>query len=321
MGLLGKNKKQNKPVFQEPVISNKAYKGGPVKDGKWQWAYMGLALSVFCALVLQCFYGVFRTNAEKSLSSPIENGDNISWLYQNCYLLYRDLYNAQYKEQLSYKALYLEIEEEKRWILEEERLREYQNYLREQEEREETLDGGERAQAGEGAEAVGGTDGAETGRTADLTYSDCESMLNELGHLDEYFQKMDEHFRSLNSNYDYIIQDNITGKYITNMSSSDRNRKIDEQYFLLSFHFDSVGNVTIGDTICGMDESQIRKYANEVIRNDTMEGLTVKFREFGRLKTPVDCTVTFAISRDAWTKRGLGDDFGKWGGVFRGKWL
>lgn len=288
MGLFIKGRKRKEVVVQEAVEAKKTN-----QNGKWLWVFTGIALSALCAIILQAFYGLFRTNAEKSMSSLIENAENISWLYQNCYLLYRDLYNAQNNTQYDYTNLYLEMEEERQWLLNQEQLQRYMDDLSAAEE------------AAEGSEGV---------PAGEIGYSDCEKMESELNYLREYFGNMDEYFRELNGVYDYIIRDNITGKYITNMSSEDRNRGISEQYFLLSFQFDSVGNVTIGDTICGMDENLIRKYANEVIREDILYNQTAVLRQFGKVKLPVDCTVTYAISRDAWTKRGVGDDFDTWGG-------
>ncbi|MCI8528708.1 MAG: HAMP domain-containing histidine kinase [Lachnospiraceae bacterium] len=317
MGLFNRKKKKKETMYQEPVVPQKAYKkvleekklesklsnielipakaGRRYKDEKWRWAFMGLILSAVCAIVLQGFYGVFRSNAEKSMSSPIENAENISWLYQNCYLLYRDLYNTQYNEQLGYMDLYLEVTEEQQWLLDEEQIDIYMDSLIDVEENEEAAEYEEITQG-------------------DLTYSQCGSIQEELEILNKYFQSMDNYFRNLNSNYDYIIRDNNTGKYITNMSTSDLDRGMDEQYFLLSFCFDNAGNVTIEDQICGMDENQIRKYANEVIREDILENMIAEIKRFGRVKRPVNCTVTYAISRDAWTKRGVGDDFGTRGG-------
>lgn len=288
MGLVIKRRKPKEVVVQEPVGAKKTH-----QNGKWFWALAGLALSALCAIILQGFYGVFRANAEKSMSSPIENADNISWLYQNCYLLYRDLYNAQNNVQYDYANLYLEMEEERQWLLDQEQLEEYMDNLSMVEEEPE---------------------GNEEMLTGEISYADCSKINAELNYLREYFEKMNEYFRNLNGMYDYIIRDNITGKYITNMSTADRNRGISEQYFLLSFQFDSAGNVTVGDNICGLDENQIRKYANEVIREDVLFQHTAVLRQFGQVKMPVDCTVTYAISRDAWTKGDVGNDFDTWGG-------
>ncbi len=337
MGWFGKKKRQKEAGLQEPLASKMVYQGRKnekrEKSAKWKWAYMGLALCAVCAVILQNFYGVFRTNAEKNMSNPIENTGNIFWLYQNCYLLYRDLYNAQHNEQISYMDLYLEADEDKQWLLDTNKLNEYRSALEEAEEHEarEQLEGFETGVYAEEADTGAGVDGIAAGtrpddsgidaagpeRIGEITYSDCEILESELSYLQQYFREMEDYFRNLNSNYDYFIQDNTTGKYVTNMSTADRNRGNSELYFRLSFSFDSSGNVTIGDTICGMDITQIRKYANEAIRNDMLEDLTGKIREYASLKTPVDCTVTYVISREAWTKKGVGDDssdFGTWGG-------
>ena len=59
------------------------------------WIYRGALISLAFAAVFSSFYGIFRSRAEKYEETPIETADNIAWLYQNCYLLYHDLRNAQ----------------------------------------------------------------------------------------------------------------------------------------------------------------------------------------------------------------------------------
>ena len=62
---------------------------------------------------------------------------------------------------------------------------------------------------------------------------------------------LEENFRILNNIYDYVIWDDVTGNYVTNMSSEEAERILSNnetynRYFLLTFHFDSAGNVTLG---------------------------------------------------------------------------
>lgn len=58
------------------------------------WIGRGILVSAVIALIMFCMYDFFRDRAEEYKSSPIEEYNNITWLYQNCYLLYKDLYNA-----------------------------------------------------------------------------------------------------------------------------------------------------------------------------------------------------------------------------------
>ena len=173
MGWFGKKKRQKEAGLQEPVASKMVYQGRKnekrEKSAKWKWAYMGLALCAVCAVILQNFYGVFRTNAEKNMSNPIENTGNISWLYQNCYLLYRDLYNAQHNEQISYMDLYLEADEDKQWLLDTNKLNEYRSALEEAEEHEarEQLEGFETGVYAEEADTGAGVDGIAAGTRPD----------------------------------------------------------------------------------------------------------------------------------------------------------
>jgi len=314
MGLFRKKKMRKEAVLLKPAVAENVYREKKSAfaeadrrnpyDGK-QWIFCGLAISLACAIVVSCLYGVFRANAEKNMSSPIENADNISWLYQNCYLLYRDLYNAQNKEQLNYFELFLETPEEHQWLLDPNKVRSYQGLLEEGEENQ------TEASSVEVSEGVGEEERVNE-RT--VTYEEITKVSKVLENLERYFQKLEEYFRNLNNSYDYMIQDNLTGKYITNMSTNDINRGAASQYFLLQFTFDGAGNVTIGDTICGVDETQIRKFANEALRENAVFDSVDGVSRLLRVKTPVNCTVTFAISREVWAKVSGGADFGTWGG-------
>ncbi len=291
MGLFGKKKKKKEEMLlHENAVSKKTGMG---RYQGMQWAVQGGLICFVCAVFFSCFYSFFRTNAEKNMSSPIEDVNNISWLYQSCYLLYRDLYNSRSEETLNYTDLYLNLDEEYQWLLDEERLNRYMNELMMMEENGET-------EAGEEQKS--------------LTYEECRSLLRELESVTGYFQQLENFFTVLNSSYDYIIRDHNTGKYLTNMSASDIERGSEAQYFLLSFVFDSTGNVTIGDAICGMNENRVRKFANEAVREDTAQSLASVINKYGRMMTPVDCTVIFAVSKDTWEKMGGGYDSDTWGG-------
>ena len=93
------------------------------------WIFRGIVVSLIFSVVFSCFYGVFRSRAEQYEESPLEEGDHIAWLCQNCYLLYRDLCNAQSEGMLGYSDIYLEPKEGYQWILDDERMWEYRNLL------------------------------------------------------------------------------------------------------------------------------------------------------------------------------------------------
>lgn len=331
MGLFKKKKKE--VVWQElpPFREEKHREKGRFRRLRREkpWIFRGAAVSIACAMIFTGFYGVFRARAEKYQDGPMEDTYNIAWLYQSCYMLYRDLCNAKGEENADYKDIYLEMKEGYEWLLDDQKLSEYRNllslmpeslgtggyadqgemspdWLREAVSRgvltEETLKGYEDM----GLLSEGWQEMLEEGGSRyDLTEYDCDHFVNELAMLQSFFLSLENTFRDLNVSYDYIIEDHSTGKYVTNMSEEDRRREPEQQYFLLSFRFDSAGNVALGDTICGRDVSQIRKSANEVTRDN--QNLTMLMREqleffprYGKLRQPMDCTVTFAVSKEAW---------------------
>ncbi len=325
MGLFKKKKEsalQELPSFGEDNHSRKE-KG---RFRRWYrekpWIFRGLAVSMAFAVVFSGFYGIFSARAEKYQDSPMEGTENISWLYQSSYLLYRDLYNARGEQNAEYTDIYLEMKEGYRWLLDDEKRARYGNILSILEESVEgeeilsleTLDRDWMAEAAETGlltkellEAYGEEGILEDDNFYDLSREECAELENELGVLNSFFQTLENSFRDLNVSYDYMIKDHASGKYVTNMSAEDMEREPESQYFQVSFVFDGAGNVMLGDTICGKDISGIRKAANEVIRDslnvgrigDSMEVLS----KYGTIKPPVDCTVTFAVSKAAWETR------------------
>ncbi len=132
MGLFKKKKEsalQELPSFGEDNHSRKEkgcfrrwYREKP-------WIFRGLAVSMAFAVVFSGFYGIFSARAEKYQDSPMEGTENISWLYQSSYLLYRDLYNARGEQNAEYTDIYLEMKEGYRWLLDDEKRARYGNIL------------------------------------------------------------------------------------------------------------------------------------------------------------------------------------------------
>lgn len=302
------------------------------KAGKY-WFFRGIAVCLACAVIYSSFYGVFRTRAGKYEESPLETTENIAWLFQNSYLLYRDLYNAKQGETLDYAEIYLKPEEGYQWILDSEKLDGYIALL------EALMNGsglgedsgdttaGEEAMDREWLEEAARQESLDQNLLEEyieegildsnwqeeylddsgvynLTWSECVSLRDRLEAMQKYFGSLEENFRSLNSCYGYIIEDHATGQFVTNMSQDARNRGYEDQYFLLSFIFDSSGNVSIGEDICGKNEGQVRKYGNEAARVSSLKALLadteISFGKYGKVCQPVDCTVTYAVSRDEW---------------------
>lgn len=335
MGLFKKKKKneiklQELPPFQEDTHRKKG--GFKRLRREKPWLFRGVMVSLACAIFFSSFYGVFYSRAEAYQDSPIESADNIAWLFQSCYLLYRDLYNVKEEKNAGYTDLYLEMKEGYEWLLDEKKLSEYREFLyllTETAEGEEYSSGEkmgesivEEALAGELQEGLreyienGILDedwldwlvsAGEGSRLYDISQSECDALQSELSALNEFFLSLETGFRELNVSYDYLIEDSISGKCVTNMSEEDRNREAHQQYFQISFLFDSAGNVSIGDSICGRDVSQLRKAANEAVRENlqmTQPGNNLEtLYKFGSFRMPTDCTVTFSVSKAAWESR------------------
>ena len=131
MGLF--KKKKEEVVWQEmpPFREEKHRKKGRFRRLRKErpWIFRGVAVSIVCAMIFSGFYGIFSARAEKYQDSPIEDTDNIAWLYQSCYLLYRDLYNVKGEESADYRDIYLEMKEGYQWLLDDQKRTEYRQLL------------------------------------------------------------------------------------------------------------------------------------------------------------------------------------------------
>lgn len=241
------------------------------------WILWGIAVCLTASVLFSCFYKTFRTNAEASATPEINQYQNMEWLLQNAYLLYVDLLNAQNGTFLDYSDAYLKPDEGYEWLLE-----------------EGSYEGGDYEYTGYDA---------LSGVYANLSETVYEEIRAEVASLEEYFSVIDSSFYALNSNYDYIIRDDKTGKYVGNISNDDYNSIYENPYFLLSFSFDSAGHISVEDVVFDEDEREIRRLANETIRNNmvrsTIEQLMKTFSQYGCVTMPVDCTVIFAISKES----------------------
>lgn len=252
--------------------------GGHGKNGSWiRW---GILVSAVLALFLFCTYGFFRDRAEESASSPLEEYGNIAWLYQNCYMLYRDLYNAQTGEQKNYKELYIQPKEKYEWILEADA---WDESIESFEERFESVE-----------------------NTSDVEQVDYYTLKEGVQGIENFFGELESNYSALNNNFGYVIRDNETGFYLTNMSEEDLNRSLESQFFQVGFTFNEYGSVTVADEVAGRDTARIRKYANEAVRSIALDDFLGNmnnpeiFSRYGSLRGPANCTVMFRISERDW---------------------
>ena len=252
-----------------------------------KWLIVGLIVSLAASGIFTACYGIFERRAESRrneqyIADPLETSNTITYLYQNCYLLYRDLYNKEHQTSLSYGELYMQSTEGNEW-------------LNDDQKRAEMADGD----------------------TEDLTIPEGEDPEDYVAqgsfavqtreYLEEHFNTLESSFSQLNNLYDYRIRDTKTGEILSNLADTDI--VAEDQSFYLTFIFDAYGNdATLGNTVIGSDTTTLRKTAAEVIRNcgltrmvDANMGNVIDagHNTMFRLEMPKNCEITFCISRQA----------------------
>ena len=252
-----------------------------------KWLIIGLIVSLAASGIFTACYGIFERRAESRrneqyIADPLETSNTITYLYQNCYLLYRDLYNKEHQTSLSYGELYMQPTEGNEW-------------LNDDQKRAEMADGD----------------------TEDLTIPEGEDPEDYVAqgsfavqtreYLEEHFNTLESSFSQLNNLYDYRIRDTKTGEILSNLADTDI--VAEDQSFYLTFVFDAYGNdATLGNTVIGSDTTTLRKTAAEVIRNcgltrmvDANMGNVIDagHNTMFRLEMPKNCEITFCISRQA----------------------
>lgn len=245
------------------------------------WVRWGVILCLVGAVVFTCFYDSFHANAKKWNGNLLERTDMISWLYQNTYLLYKDLYNIQHETQLDYREIYLNPQEGYEWLLDEEEL----------------------SRRSDGIDETAGEEWMNREDDGESTLEEeAGAILREIRNLQGYFNNLEGNFRTLNGIFDYIIRDDVTGRYVTNMAEEEAMQLLESgrgSFFLLTFRFDSAGNVSMGE-VCGENPDHLRKIANEITRENKLSSLVRSgmtcFKTYGNVGGPADCTVIYAAS-------------------------
>ena len=199
------------------------------------WLYRGILVCLAAALIYTALYGLFRSRVERMTQKSLDTVENVGWLYQNTYVLYRELYNRENQIQTDYLDLY--VTQNDRWL---------------------------------------------------------DIYTNEM--LSDAFENMEGNFAVLNDAYGYIIRSSKTDCYVTNMSERELANLSDNSYFLLSFVFDSAGYMSVGEDIRGKDTAALRKAAMRAPK----ESLHLETDAEIVLMSPVDCTVTYAVSKEDW---------------------
>lgn len=254
------------------------------------WLIYGLILSLLASGIFTACYGIFERRAEnmktvQNIVNPTETTNSVTYLYQNCYLLYRDLYNKVNQTSLGYGELYMQPTEGNEWLNNEQTVS--------------TVAGG---YAGDLDEIL-----PESVENTDEYQSLAVDAAQTRQYLEAHFNALESNFSQLNSMYDYVIRDTVTGETVSNLPDTQINA--DAQSFLLTFVFDENGNdATLGNTVEGSDTMALRKTASEVIRNcgltrmvDTNVNSEVSsgHNPLFRLEMPRNCEITFCISKQA----------------------
>lgn len=242
------------------------------------WVRWGLLISFLCALGFSALYGMFRADAAAQWNLPLETEDNAGWLYQNTFVLYRDLYNRQNQVQKDYREIYLEPDEGYEWLMDESRLARY-------------------AEDAEIYEIAEDEENLSVVYSDDIDYIGAEMVL-----MDHLFQGLEEDFGVLDGFYNYCIQDNNTGYYVTNMTEEELAEQGKDDVFRLRFVFDSAGNVAVNDIAYSKgDMVTLRRVVNQAVKNtQRLDMALVSFDKYGTIKGPRDCTVTYSISEAKW---------------------
>lgn len=238
-----------------------------------KWLVWGLCISLLMSVLYTCCYKGFKEEAESNIQNPLETDESMNILYQNCYVLYRDLYNSQNEEALDFVELYLRPQENA-----DANLLELVRYF----------------------DSHGYVDNNDASLTVDAFYE----LSEVIERLRITFTELERKFGSLNAAFDYVAEDTKTKKVITNLTDTDIN--MEEQAFYVSFLFDENGNVSVDGDIKSSNVTKARKNAYEAIRNYSIFELVGRqedaylYEEYADLKMPVNCRITFAITNEDW---------------------
>ncbi|MBO5337884.1 MAG: HAMP domain-containing histidine kinase [Lachnospiraceae bacterium] len=256
------------------------------KREKHKWIVAGICVSMVMAIVFTSFYGVFENAARKNLNSPLESEEQLAYLFNNTYVLYRDLYNKKNQTNADYADIYLKPKEGYEWLLE-----------------DATLELPEDEFFAKFSDRDFSVNSEDVEITEDM-WEFYEGYHATMEYVNHRFLALESEFTNLNSIYDYLIEDTSTLEIVTNLTIPNVN--FEEQFLYISFVFDENGNVSLDSNIKGNDITKLRKNANEVMRNlalqNMMESREIISGGYLEIVMPKDCKVTFCISNTDWKK-------------------
>lgn len=242
------------------------------------WIWMGIVAALFLACIFVSCYRLFESRAKAYLVNPVESHENISDLFDNNEVLYHNLYNVLNNTDISYSELYFSLKDD---------LKSYS---------------GENNVSYEGTDETESYSGNMSETTDDEEAYREERLQYAIAEINNYYNNLETDFTEINSDYDYFIRDNATGAYLTNTAQSS-GLNFDTSYFYLTFQYDKNGNVTIGEKLSSENADQVRKTATEAARVKTKKFDIDSYEKLDiRKNSPVDCTITYAISNETWKK-------------------
>ena len=230
------------------------------------WILSGIAVCLAAALLFTSLYDSFHSRVEEQQEELFQSENMVALLFQDTYVLYRDLYNRIQGTQADYRELYLS---------------ESVNAVFETIEKEQ-----DSAYYGTGPtlNEDGDIDGRYDYDTYHWLYENYKWMMQEITSGSDRVGRL----------FDYVIRDNNSEAYVTNMSEEELNGLGQgNDYFAVTFVFDSAGNAYVGEYVKGRDTDALRRTANQVCKNT----LLLRCDMSSVMSGPSDCTVTYVISQ------------------------
>lgn len=78
------------------------------RTGKNRWIVSGITVSLIVSILFIASYQIFfkRSQTISDTVMPYESSENINWIYQSSYMLYKELYQKVHHEEISYEELF-----------------------------------------------------------------------------------------------------------------------------------------------------------------------------------------------------------------------
>ena len=235
-----------------------------------KWLIIGLIVSLAASGIFTACYGIFERRAESRrneqyIADPLETSNTITYLYQNCYLLYRDLYNKEHQTSLSYGELYMQPTEGNEW-LNDDRKRDPENY------------------------AAQGILAAQTGEYLEEHFNTLENSFGQLNNLYDYRIRDTQTGEILSNLADTDIVAEDQSFYLTFVFDAYGNDA-------------TLGNTVIGSDTTTLRKTAAEVIRNcgltRMVDANMGNVIDAGHNTMFRLEMPKNCEITFCISRQA----------------------